>query len=442
MRLKKVMATLLTVVMLGGILSNPVQAASSKVMVKTEKSTEEESVRELKEELEETARQALNKGAEVVVDNNQMHVEYSGDGSEVVVEEYADAEGRTVPYYNVKTDGGNWDGTYYKRNGVIMKECFFCDGTYTYYLQNNGKAMKNKLTYHPDGKHIIYFDASGHEVFDKFQYCSDVKYTCYFDTNGYLYKDEITFDSDGNVYYLDGNGKLQQNGWFQFANGCDYGYASSDGTLNNNGFNYDPWGRVVYYHWNGMVARGLITDGNFYYDFDLSDGHYLGKFATGNPNPVYGPGVYIVGVNIPAGEIIVTGADSTGTVAAYVILYDNQDGYLIDDFGSSQIVTIKEGQILGIAAGTATTDLGSRYVNISASAYNAKIGVHLPAGVYRIKKTSGKSWGYVQVWNSRTGYDQDFVGSKEFNDSSYIDVRLSNGQILDIYNATIQYLGQ
>jgi len=139
--------------------------------------------------------------------------------------------------------------------------------------------MTNRLTYHPDGVHIIYFDKNGHEVFNAFQYCSSVGYNCYFDSQGYLYKDQITY-IDGNPYYLNANGALEQNGWFRFANGMDYGYAESDGELRNNKFAKDNQGRVVFYHWNGMVARGLISDGLWYYSMDTGDGHYLGRFKA------------------------------------------------------------------------------------------------------------------------------------------------------------------
>lgn len=188
--------------------------------------------------------------------------------------------GRTVGYYSLPADGGSWTGTrYYKKDGSIARDVFFFDGTYTYYLMSDGSPMHDSLTYHPDGEHIIYFDASGHEVFTSFQYCSSVGYTCYFDSNGYIYKDQITFVGNS-AYYLNANGALEQNGWFQFANGRDYGYANGDGTLMTNGFSYDPWGRVVFYHWNGMVARGLITDGAWYYQMDETDGHYVGQFPN------------------------------------------------------------------------------------------------------------------------------------------------------------------
>jgi hypothetical protein len=168
---------------------------------------------------------------------------------------------------------------YVNKQGIMVTNEFAFDGSYTYYLQADGSPMKDRLTYHPDGEHIIYFDSDGHEVFQNFQYCPSVGYTCYFDSQGYIYKDQITFVGD-KVYYLDENGRMKQNEWFSFANGRDVGYAEADGTLRSNGFGYDPWGRVVFYHWNGMVARGLISDGAYYYSMDTTDGHYLGQFPV------------------------------------------------------------------------------------------------------------------------------------------------------------------
>ncbi len=166
---------------------------------------------------------------------------------------------------------------YVDNKGIMIINKFMFDGAYTYFLQADGSPMKNRLTYHPDGVHLIYFDEQGHELFDKFQYCKDVGYTCYFDSQGYLYKDVITF-SNGKTYYLDGTGRMKQSEWFKFDNGVDLGYANADGSLMNSGFGYDPWGRVVFYHWNGMVARGLISDGVWYYHMDETDGHLLGQF--------------------------------------------------------------------------------------------------------------------------------------------------------------------
>ena len=190
-----------------------------------------------------------------------------------------------IPVSNYDYVGNGWvkgtDGELrlLDSNGNTVKNQFAFDGAYTYYLQADGTPMKDRLTYHPDGEHIIYFDEYGHEVFNAFQYCPSVGYICYFDSQGYLYKDMITFVGD-KTYYLNGNGEMEQNGWFQYMNGRDFGYANADGTLMDDGWGYDPYGRVVFYHWNGMVARGLISDGKYYYSMDQTDGHYLGSFPV------------------------------------------------------------------------------------------------------------------------------------------------------------------
>lgn len=175
-------------------------------------------------------------------------------------------------------------GKLYDKNGNLIVNDFVFDGEYTYYAQADGTPMKNRLTYHPDGEHIIYFNEMGHEVFSEFQYCESVGYTCYFDSQGYIYKDQITY-LNGVPFYLNANGKREDSGWFQFANGVDYGYADGAGRLRHNRFSYDNYGRVVYYHWNGMAARGLISDGLWYYSMDTNDGHYLGRFKAAGVAP-------------------------------------------------------------------------------------------------------------------------------------------------------------
>ncbi len=172
---------------------------------------------------------------------------------------------------------GDSEMRYVKADGKMMVNNYAFDGSYTYFMMANGAPMKNRLSYDPEGTGLIYFDEYGHMQFDAFVYCQDVGYTCYFASDGRAYFDKITF-SGGKAYYLDGTGRMKQNTWFKFDNGVDIGYANGDGSLNNQGFGYDPWGRVVFYHWNGMVARGLITDGVWYYLMDETDGHLLGQF--------------------------------------------------------------------------------------------------------------------------------------------------------------------
>lgn len=201
-------------------------------------------------------------------------------------------------------EGDVWDGTYYHdQNGNLMTDVFFSDGIYTYYLQLDGTPMKSRLTYHPDGQHIIYFDKDGHEVFDNAVRVkhdisgNPINDICYFGTYGYMYKDELTFanidppfynnESWGAVpCYFNANGVLQTNGWFEFSDG-NYGYAKYGGKLISNQFGYDPYGRIVFYHWNGQVAKGLIADDKYYYSMSQEDGHLLGMWRKDDPEHIF-----------------------------------------------------------------------------------------------------------------------------------------------------------
>lgn len=175
----------------------------------------------------------------------------------------------------------------YDSENVPVKNAFKCDGTYTYFFQADGSAMKDRLTYHPDGEHIIYFDQNGHEVFSDFTNVkrsisgTPVDDLCFFDVYGYMYRDVITYDKSGRyLYYANEYGVMERNGWFGFSakQGGGIGYAYSDGTLMTNQFTYDQFGRLVYLGADGKCARGLISDGTYYYEMDATDGHLLKQY--------------------------------------------------------------------------------------------------------------------------------------------------------------------
>ena len=271
-----VTTAMVTALVLGG--STMVYAEEFSVEVETEAALDEIAEAETETATEEVTEEATTEPETEAIVSEEPETEAVLEGSEGDSSTPA-VEGRIVDHLSLPAEGGTWDGRHYiKADGTMATDVFFFDGTYTYYLMTDGTPMTDKLTYHPDGEHIVYFDQNGHEVFTTFQYCTSVQYTCYFDSNGYLYKDQITFVGD-KTYYLNGNGAMEQNGWFQFANGRDYGWANADGSLDTTGWGTDPYGRTVFYHWNGMVARGLISDGAYYYSMDETDGHYLGQFS-------------------------------------------------------------------------------------------------------------------------------------------------------------------
>ena len=186
-----------------------------------------------------------------------------------------DMDADTSKYYNVTTNGGSWDGThYYLPSGQMVRNSFFSDGTYTYYLQADGTAMKDRLTYHPDGVHVIYFDQNGHEVFSDFANITrsisgdTVDDMCFFNVYGYMYVDTLTYDKNGaNLYYINPYGVLERNGWFQFSGhefdaglgfsgvAGGYGYANSDCSLMVNTYTYDWNGNFVYMQGDGHLQQ-------------------------------------------------------------------------------------------------------------------------------------------------------------------------------------------
>ena len=159
-----------------------------------------------------------------------------------------------APYYNINMNGGEFeyvDGIGYQymlEDGTVVKNAFFSDGEYTYFLQADGTPMTDRLTYHPDGEKVIYFDPYGHEVFDDFAYVrksisgDTMNQSCYFGTYGNLYVNVITYDKEGKqLYYANPYGILVQNGSFELddgaanyealAEGCHYGVANLNGTV-------------------------------------------------------------------------------------------------------------------------------------------------------------------------------------------------------------------
>ena len=174
----------------------------------------------------------------------------------------------------------------YDSDANMVINQFKCDGTYTYFFQNDGSAMTDRLTYHPNGEQVIYFGANGHECFDTFvnvkkSIAGDaVDDICYFNTYGYMYVDTTTYDMAGvNLYYINPYGILQMNGWFSFSDG-NTGYANADGTLMTSQFTYNSFGQMVYLGGDGHVQKGLITDGIYYYQMDDTDGHFIGMFPV------------------------------------------------------------------------------------------------------------------------------------------------------------------
>ncbi len=209
-----------------------------------------------------------------------------------------------APYYNITTNGGTFDGNHYTlANGNVVKNAFFCDGTYTYFLQADGTPMKDRLTYHPDGVQIIYFDSKGHECFDTF---ANVKKSiagdpvddlCYFGTTGNLYVNVITYNRDGtSLYYANPYGVVPRSGMFEInhnaanyealAIGKKYGYANADGSISAFYSTLEEVKEKVEGMWKLKTSRVIGKDGSLsnWYEYEynafgklVSKKHFLGS---------------------------------------------------------------------------------------------------------------------------------------------------------------------
>lgn len=192
------------------------------------------------------------------------------------------ANGISIYRYDIRTAGGYLtigdDGNirYVFANGTTAANCYLSNGISSFYVGGDGLPYHDEHSYYPDG-HMIYFDGNTRQVFNSFYYCEDLGFTAYLDCNGFAYQDQVTY-SNNQPYYLNAEGKMEQNGWFYYANGSDIGYANEDGTLKNSCFSQDTQGRLVYFQADGKLARGLIFDGVWYYDMDEVDGHCKGQF--------------------------------------------------------------------------------------------------------------------------------------------------------------------
>ena len=190
----------------------------------------------------------------------------------------------------VEKDGKKF---YYDENGQLLQNTFL-QGTdspdgYTYYIQNDGSVMQDRLTYYPNSADVIYFDKDGHEGFDAFvnvkkdMQGNAVDYSGYFNTSGKAYTNVTTYGNGEGAYskdalfYINDYGVLENKGWFKNAAG-EIGYAAPNGTLTTSQWSLDQFGRKVYFQANGFLAKGLMTDGVKYYQLDETDGHLVGEF--------------------------------------------------------------------------------------------------------------------------------------------------------------------
>lgn len=158
---------------------------------------------------------------------------------------------------------------------------------------------------------------------------------------------------------------------------------------------------------------------------------------TEEPKTIYESSTYKVGTDIPAGEYVIfadgymgyaeVSKDSTGELDS-IIANEN--------FDYNTIFTLKEGQYFKMTGAYAmpieqVTELDTTKGGMF------KVGVHLPAGEYKIEvdEDSFIGYGYVEVAKKSTHNLNDIVSNDNFEGSKYITVK--NGQYLKLSSAHI-----
>lgn len=223
---------------------------------------------------------------------------------------------------------------------------------------------------------------------------------------------------------------------------------------------------------DGSYQRGWVEDdGKYYYmgtdgimltDTRTPDGYYVGadgvwdgqppattvitagetapavSHTTSTPSTVYQPGIYQVGVDIPAGEYVLL-ARPGSTEAEYEVRTDNNfstyasyiDG---TGFRYNMIVQLKNGQYISLENCTASP-IGEVPRLDSSQAEMYKVGYHIPAGTYHLYALDYTYAGYaVLSAPTATDWDQVLTIDIVYSDTS---VTVESGQYLYLFECIL-----
>lgn len=141
---------------------------------------------------------------------------------------------------------------------------------------------------------------------------------------------------------------------------------------------------------------------------------------------------YKVGVDIPEGEYIIyadnamgyleVSKDSSGTIDS--IITNSNISY-------NEIISVSNGQYLKMTSCYAVPISENPPVDASGEG-TFKVGLHIPAGEYKVEVDSNNSvgYGYIQVSSDSKGYLSSIISNDNFEGSKYITVE--DGQYLTL----------
>lgn len=139
----------------------------------------------------------------------------------------------------------------------------------------------------------------------------------------------------------------------------------------------------------------------------------------------YSVGQYKVGTDIPAGEYVLLASGGKG----YFCVSSDANGDDIienDNFEYNSILTVIDGQYLELVRCNATPIDEAGDLDVSDSGM-FKVGLHIPAGEYKLNADSGEK-GYYCIYNSST--QENIVSNNNFDGSQYVTV--TDGQYLQL----------
>lgn len=151
----------------------------------------------------------------------------------------------------------------------------------------------------------------------------------------------------------------------------------------------------------------------------------------------YGPCVYKVGVDIPAGEYKVFNFEGHGYFA---ICSDANCDNIVrnDNFIGQAYINISHGQFLELKRCYAVpAESAPNYTAINGIYEDGeyKVGVEIPAGEYRVVANHGLRAYYAIETSSYNG-DRNIISNNNFDNAAYVSVR--NGQILLLRRCTLK----
>ena len=156
--------------------------------------------------------------------------------------------------------------------------------------------------------------------------------------------------------------------------------------------------------------------------------------ASENEAVEYGPGVYKVGTDMPAGTYFLT-ITTPGRIGYVAVSADsNADDIIYNEiFDQNVIAEFYDGEYVDLSRCSAARYTKKEHVDLTAANFEAEIGVHLPSGEYRLEIATPNRTGYYVIYSDNRFHD--IITNDVFENNCYVTV--SDGQFLIIKNAHI-----